>query len=195
MARGSYAIRRLTEHTDEARDVFGSDVSKTVTNTSNLAGHYSYSPERWRLFDGGKATGDRLEPEYNTVDEYNHTGDYHELKPAAGQTVIFESAERYRYVVSYEVEASFTLAINQELQGDDYVRCGFYDGTDGWFIEHNGDHAPEEVDMVLLRAGSEVYRTLTTLSTDDLRDSVDVVTNLLRRDRLASVVLVFSELG
>jgi len=168
MARGSYAMRRLTEYLDGARDVFGSDAVKTVSSESNLAGHYSYSPERWRLFDGDKDTGTRLEPEYNTVSEYNHTGDYHELKPSGGQTVIFESAERYRYVVSYEIEASFAVAINQELQGNDYVRCGFYDGDDGWFLEHNGGHAPDEVDMVLLREGGEVYRTTTTLYTDDL---------------------------
>jgi len=168
MARGSFAIRRLTEYFDQARDVFGSDTVKTVSNESNIAGHYPYSPERWRLFDGDKATGTRLAPEYDDVPEYNHVGDYHELRPSGGQTVVFESAERYRYVVSFETEASFALAINQELQGDDYVRCGFYDGTDGWFLEHNGDHAPDMVDMVLLRDGTEVYRTRTTLESDDL---------------------------
>ena len=154
--------------TPDNEDVFGSQSVKNVSNESNLAGHYAYSPERWRLFDGDKATGTRLAPEYDDVPEYNHVGDYHELKPSGGQTVVFESAERYRYVVNFETEVSFTPRINQELQGDDYVRVGFYDGTDGWFLEHNGGHAPDEIDMVLLRDGSEVYRTATRLSTDDL---------------------------
>jgi len=164
----SHAIGRLVEYLDTARDVFGDAAVKPVSNESNLAGHYQYSPERWRLFDGSKDTGERLEPEYNNVSEYNHAGDYHELRPDAGQTVIFESAERYRYVVSYEVEASFAAAINQELKGEDHVRLGFYDGTDGWFLEHNGSHAPDEVDMVSLRNGAEVYRRPATLYTEDM---------------------------
>jgi len=115
----------------ENTDVFGSQSVKNVSNETNLAGHYAYSPERWRLFDGDKATGTRLAPEYDDVPEYNHVGDYHELKPSGGQTVVFESAERYRYVVNFETEVSFTPRINQELQGDDYVRSAFTTGPTG----------------------------------------------------------------
>jgi len=150
-------------------DVFETQVTKTTTNESNLGGHYAYSPERWRLFDG---TGTRLFPEYesdvNALNEYTHTGDYHELSPAAGETVVFETAERYRYIVQYELEATFALALNQELSGDDRVRWGYYDDADGWFLEHNGGHAPDEVDMVARRDGSEVYRSPRTIESADL---------------------------
>jgi len=149
----------------EWADVFGDQSTKTTTNESNLAGHYAYSPERWRLFDG---QGTRLFPEYDSVPQYTHAGDYHELSPNAGETVIFETAERYRYVVQYELEATWALALNQELSGDDYIRWGYYDDSDGWFLEHNGSHARDAVDMVALRDGSEVYRTTTTIDTDDL---------------------------
>ena len=144
-------------------DAFGTPTVKTTTNESNLAGHYPYSPERWRLFKGDNSSGNRLFPEYNTVAEYNHAGDYHELQPAGGETIIFESAERYRYVVQYELEATWALAINQALNQNDYIRCGLYDGTDGWFLEHNGNHESNEVDLVLLRAGSEQYRQTETV--------------------------------
>lgn len=145
-------------------DVFRTQVTKTTTNESNLAGHYPYSPERWRLFKGSTASGNRLFPEYDSVPEYNHAGDYHELMPAGGETIIFETAERYRYVVQYELNATWAWAINQPLEGDDYVRCGYYDGTDGWFLEHNGGHATDDVDLVLLRDGTEQYRVTREVS-------------------------------
>ena len=158
----SKAVSRIQDFFRETRDVFNDDTAKTTTNESNLAGHYPYSPERWRLFTGSVASGNRLFPEYepdiNDLPEYTHAGDYHRLQPAGGETVIFETAERYRYTVQYELEATWAWAINQPLQGDDYVRCGFYDGTDGWFLEHNGGHATDEVAVVVLRDGTEQYR-------------------------------------
>jgi hypothetical protein len=155
----------INKRTERWTDVFETQTVKTTTNDSNLAGHYPYSQERWRVFKGSNDTGNRLFPEYNSVSEYNHAGDYHELQPAAGETIILESAERYRYSVQYELEATWAWAINQSLQGNDYVRCGFYDGTDGWFLEHNGGHSDREVDLVLLRNGSEQYRVTELIST------------------------------
>ena len=139
-------------------DLFNKLIADTTNNESNLASHYPYSPERWRLFKGSNASGNRLFPEYDTVSEYNHRGDVHELKPASGETIIFESAERYRYVVQYEILATWAFQINQELQSGDHIRVGLYDGDDGWFLEKNGDHADYKVDLVMLRDGSEVYR-------------------------------------
>jgi hypothetical protein len=144
-------------------DVFQAQVSRRTTNESNLAGHYEYNPERWRIYKTNNDESNRLYPEYNTVSEYNHTGDYHELKPAGGETIIFESAERFRYTVQYELEFTWAWAINQSLSGDDYVRIGYYDGDDGWFMEHNATHSSNEADFVLLREGSEQYRNTGTV--------------------------------
>lgn len=139
-------------------DVFEKLIADSTTNNSNLASHYPYSPERWRLFKGDTSSGNRLFPEYNSVSEYNHAGDVHELKPAAGETIIFESAVKYSYTVAYELAVSFAVRINQSLQSGDHVRFGYYDGTDGWFFEVNDTHGSNEADFVTLRSGSEKQR-------------------------------------
>lgn len=127
------------------------------TNVLDVASHYPYSPERWRLL----VDGSRVFPEYNTVSQYTHGGDVHEITPNAGETVVFQTAERPRYVVQYELASTFASNLNKagaDLQGDDRFRAGLYDGTDGWFIEHNSSHEADTVDIVELSAGSEVYR-------------------------------------
>lgn len=138
---------------EEWTDAFENQVSGR-TNVLDLAAHYSYSPERWRLF----VNGSRAFPEYGSVAQYTHSDDTHDLQPAGGDTVVFESAERPRYVVQYELAATWAFAVNQSLQGNDQLKIGLYDGSDGWYLEHRGDHADTEADFVLERAGSEVYR-------------------------------------
>lgn len=140
------------------RDAFGNDISDR-TNVLDLGAHYPYSPERWRLF----ADGSRIFPEYestiNDLSQYTHDEDTHDLSPAAGETVTLESAERPRYVVAYELAITWAFAINQSLTGDDQIQIGAYDGSDGWYLEHRGDH-PDDVtcDVVLERDSNEVYR-------------------------------------
>jgi len=150
------------------RDAFGNDIS-VRTNVLDLASHYPYSPERWRLF----ADGSRLFPEYessiNDLSQYTHNDDTHDLSPAAGETVTLESAERPRYVVAYELAVTWAFATNQSLTGDDRIRIGAYDGADGWYLEHRGNHPDDRTgDAVLERAGTEVYRETGA----DLREAV-----------------------
>jgi hypothetical protein len=153
MSNGSLAIRRLIEYLDETRDAFGNDISDR-TNVLDLAAHYPYSPERWRI----RVDGSRVFPEYTSVSQYTHDTDRHLLQPAAGETVVFESAERPRYVVQYELAATFSFALSQSLASGDLLRIGLYDGSDGWYAEQNGTHADDEADFVLERAGSVIYR-------------------------------------
>jgi len=138
---------------DEWTDGFDNQVSDR-TNVLDLAAHYPYSPERWRIF----VDGVRQFPSYDAVDQYTHDGDIHLLQPAAGETVVFQSAERPRYVVAYELAATFAFELNQSLSGNDTIKIGLYDGSDGWYFEHNGDHGDVEADLVSERDGSEVYR-------------------------------------
>jgi hypothetical protein len=150
------------------QDAFGNDISAR-TNVLDLAAHYPYSPERWRLF----ADGSRIFPEYasniDALSQYTHNEDTHDLSPAAGETVTLESAERPRYVVAYELAVTWAFEVNQSLTGNDRIRIGAYDGTDGWYIEHRGDHPDDRTcDAVLERDGSEVYRE----TGGDLRQAV-----------------------
>lgn len=140
------------------RDAFENEIA-TRTNVLDVAAHYPYSPERWRLF----ADGSRIFPEYeadiNDLSQYTHDEDTHDLSPAAGETVTLESAERPRYVVAYELAVTWAFACNQSLTGDDSIRIGAYDGTDGWYLEHRGDHPDDQTgDAVAERNGSVVYR-------------------------------------
>lgn len=153
MPDGSQAWRRLMEYLDKNRDAFNNDITDR-TNVLDLPAHYPYSPERWTL----SVDGTRQLIQYGDVAQYNHTGDRHELSPAAGETVVLESAERPRYVVAYELESSFSFALNQELSTGDHLRIGVYDGSDGWYFEQDGSHESGQGDFVLERAGTEVYR-------------------------------------
>ena len=135
------------------QDAFGNDITAR-TNVLDVASHYPYNPERLRLFvDGARAF-----PEYNSVSQYTHTGDVHELAPAAGETVTLESSERPRYVVQYELATTWAFRANQSLSAGDSIRIGLYDGTDGWYVEHAGDQPDAVADVVMERGGSEVYR-------------------------------------
>jgi len=154
MARGSFAWRKLTEYLDENRDAFDNDTTNR-TNILDLASHYPYSPERWRIF----VDGTRQFPSYDSVPQYTHDSDRHLLQPAAGETVVFESAEKPRYVVGYELEATFAHTVNQPLSPGDRVRVGAFDGEDGWYAEHRGDHAATEIDLMVKRNGSVVARS------------------------------------
>lgn len=151
-------------------DAFGNQVSAR-TNVLDIAAHYPYNPERWTL----SVDGSRVFPEYGAVSQYNHAGDYHELQPAAGETVTLESAERPRYVVQYELAATWAFAVNQSLASGDSIRVGLYDGSNGWYMEHTGDHPDDSTgDFVLERDGSAVYR----------REDVDLAKDVLSNRRL-----------
>jgi hypothetical protein len=144
--------RQLDNNSDAFRNL-----TVPRTNVLDIASHYPYSPVRWRIF----VDGNRVFPEYNTVSQYNHASDVHELTPNAGETVAFETTERPRYVVAYELAVTFAFNLNKaggDLQGDDRLRVGPYDGTDGWFLEHNPTHKADRADFVELDNGTETYR-------------------------------------
>jgi hypothetical protein len=89
---------------------------------------------------------------------------------------VLRTAERPRYVVQYELAATWAFAVNQSLQGNDQIKVGLYDfeSGDGWYMEHRGDHADDEADFVLERNSSEVYRETNA----DLHKAVTVFARL-----------------
>ena len=116
------------------RDLFGKGISDITTSRLNIPSAYEYNPERLRL----EVDGQVVQPEYDSVPQYNHTGKVHELIPqSAGETVALQSAERPSYVVQYESAASFAFAASKkagDLVGDDRIRVGRHDGGEGWEI-------------------------------------------------------------
>jgi hypothetical protein len=152
------------------QDAFGNQLARTTQNNADLAAHYRYSPERYRLYRNGS----RELLQYKDIDSYAYFDDQRSgdedafvLQPDGGDTLLFKTAERFRYTVNFVSEVSMALGINQELSGDDRVTLGLDtspegDLADGYFLEHRGDHAPDEVDVYEKRQGSVIGDKLTT---------------------------------
>jgi hypothetical protein len=160
------------------QDAFGNQLARTTQNNADLAAHYRYNPERYRFYRNGS----RELLQYEDIDAYAHFDDQRSgdedvfvLQPDAGDTLLFKTAERFRYTVNFVSEVSWSVAVNQELSGDDRVTLGLDtspegDLADGYFLEQRGDHDVNEVDVYERRQGSvigekqtvDVIRALTT---------------------------------
>lgn len=151
MLREDSSVVNRADYLYRTTDVFGKMIADGTRNVLDVPSHYPYNPERWRIM----VDGTRVFPEYDTVTQYTHGGDVHELTPAAGETVILETNELPRYVVQYEQVASFAWNLNKSLVSGDIARVGPFDDDNGWFIEHNGDHTDNQVDLVIRRDGTD----------------------------------------
>jgi len=160
------------------QDAFGNQLARTTQNNADLASHYRYNPERYRLYRNGS----RELLQYEDLATYDYFDDQRSgdedafvLQPDGGDTLLFKTAERFRYTVNFVSELSIALGINQTLSGDDRVTLGLDtspdgDLADGYFLEHRGDHDSDEVDVYERRQGSvidekqtvDVIRALTT---------------------------------
>lgn len=132
-------------------DVFGVPVRNVQRNVLDIASHYPINPERLRLF----VDGSRQFPQYGSVAQYNHAGPHHELIPGQGETVVLQTAERPRYSVGFQQLFSFAVGLSRDLAGGDVLRLGPYDDNDGWYIEHRGDQAADECDLVVRSGGTD----------------------------------------
>lgn len=139
-------------------DALGNQIASPTRNVLDIATQYNFSPERVRLFRNGS----REFVQYNTISQFTDAVDRWILQPDAGDTMHIESAESGTYVVNYLMQASWALALNQELSDGDYIRIGPYNGTDGWFLEQRGaDHTSQQADIIESSGGTE-----TTLESD-----------------------------
>lgn len=144
----------------EFADAFGSQVTKGTTNKADIAGHYPYSPERFRFF----VNGNRQFIQYNSVSQYNDIVDGHELSPAQGETATLTTTERFRYVVGYVSEPSMALQFSRSLESGDKAVIGYGDpdlnndmaSADGWFFIYTPDLADDEVTVAEYRNGTEL---------------------------------------
>lgn len=140
-------------------DAFGKLITNNPRTQLDIASQYNFSPERLRLFNNGS----RQFVHYGDTTNFNDGPDSYTLQPDGGDTMHIESAESCTYVVGTQMAATFAFQVNQELQGDDLIRVGPYNGSDGWYFEHRGDHADSKtVDLFIERNGS------TTLLEEDV---------------------------
>ena len=146
------------------QDAFDNQLARNTQNNADLAAHYRYSPERYRFYRNGA----RQLLQYKDLASYDYFSgrrsgdeDVFVLQPDGGDTVLFKTAERFRYTVNFVSELSKAMAVNQELSGDDRVTIGLDtspegDLSDGYFLEHRGDHDVSEVDVYEMRQGSVI---------------------------------------
>lgn len=154
----SFSSKDIEESIEKSDDIFGKRIADATTNVIDLASHYQFSPERLRLFTNGS----RQFVQYGETSGFTDAADVWQLSPAAGDTMHIESAESGTYTVNYTIQHSQAFGLNQELQDGDRLRCGPYNGTDGWYIEQRGaDHAADQVDLIQERGGTQ-----TTLAAD-----------------------------
>lgn len=166
MPKGSFSWRRFMEFLEQSREAFDRDVALGTTNEADLAAHYPYSPERYRLF----VNDTRQFIMYDGAPtEFEDGVDSFFLKPqTSGDVVTLKTAERYRYVVQYVIEWSFATQLNQQLQAGDVYAVGYGDpdlensnddtpgpNADGWFVYHNSSDADDEATLAEYRAGVE----------------------------------------
>lgn len=152
-------------------DVFGKKISDSTRNNADIAGHYPYSPERWRFFENSISESNRLFLEYTDDSRYDHQGfngrgnwDLHTIKPNAGDTLIFKTAERFRYVVGYESVPTWAFSINKALQSGDRITIGPTDFTDGWACRFSGDLGENQYKFIQFREGNETKSPTFSLS-------------------------------
>lgn len=132
-------------------DAFGRQITSNLRSELDIASHADFSPERIRLLKNGS----RQFVQYGDTSNFTDAPDTWDLEPAGGDTMVLESAESGTYVVGSDMATSFAFSINQSLQGNDSIRVGAYNGSDGWYIEHRGDHADDStVDLIVERNGS-----------------------------------------
>lgn len=165
MPGGSFGTHRITESIAHSDDAFGNRVVQNTINNADIAGHYPYSPERWRV----DVNGERQLIQYGSVAEYEDAVDVHRLQPqTSGDVVTMRTPELYRYVVGFVLEWSGAFQTNQPLGDGDVVVFGYGDpdlenatsdepgpGADGWFFYWNSSHGEGEVTVAQYRDGVE----------------------------------------
>lgn len=165
----------LTSGIDRGReDGFGNLSINKITNKINISSDKRYNPERHRVY----VDGQRQLIQYADIIQYNHAGDVHELKPSAGEKVLFRGAERFRYQVNFELLASFSYTLNQTLNAGDTIRVGLFDHSNGWFYERDGSMTMNEARLVVKRAGErKLTKTVILAKHDTIPTRLGLTTN------------------
>jgi len=144
-------LKRRDKRDRLSTDAFGKKIADGTTNAVDIPSFYTYNPERLRLQQDGTRVDPEDIPTKFTDNEANYT-----LTPDAGESLLFQTAERPRYVVGYESVASTAAKLNSTLGDGDTVRIGLRDNADPEneaYFEINGN---AENRLVIIKQGSEI---------------------------------------
>jgi hypothetical protein len=140
-------------------------IGDNTTNKSDIASHYNHSPERHRLY----VNDSRFLLQYNSTTKFADNPDNWTLKPNAGDTIEYYTAERFRYAVGYVISIGQAFQVNQSLQTGDKVVVGYGDAdlandmasADGWFVEFVPELPDDQGYITVYRDGNQVFKELT----------------------------------
>jgi hypothetical protein len=122
-----------TERQSSGVDAFDRPVT-TLSNKVDLPSSYPWSSERYRISINGTRTH---------IDDTTKVTDRRRdflVEPDAGDTIVFRTAERLRYVVGVEGLASWAWQLLNALGTDDRLRMGVSDlAGNGYYYEIVGD--------------------------------------------------------
>lgn len=162
----NYVINELKNLLFTSTDSFGNRLTRGTKNTVDVPSFYEFNEERHRLFQDDV----RVLPEDIPTKFTDREGNYL-LEPDAGEKLEIRTAERPRYVVGYEAEASASMQAETALGDGDTVTVGLADRQEplnAAFFEINGG---SDNRLVLIGQGSEV-----ATDTFEFPDGVDETT-------------------
>ncbi len=121
-------------------DAFNTPTIKTTGNSMDLPSYYDYSPERYRLY-----LNDTRTTPADIPNQFTDENEAFRISPDAGNEIHFHTAEKPRYIVGFEGQASMAAKMDTELGAGDTVEWGMNseEGGDdnGAYFEINGDNA------------------------------------------------------
>lgn len=151
----------LAELFRRSSDAFDKVIADGTTNTLDLPSTYPFSPERYRYNINGTRYRDITANTQITRNEGHFI-----INPNQNDDIKFFSAERPRYVVGNDSEASASTKFNTQLEAGDTFRIGINDFQtleNGAFIELNGGAADQ---LVILKEGTPIKTKEITLPDD-----------------------------
>lgn len=127
-------LRRAADQWSESSDAFGRLIADGTTNRGDLASHFRFTPESYRYYRNGSRVALQYDSTFrdtntDSTGTFDDSGDTYTLSPDADDTLILQSAERFRYVVAYESEFSQAWKANRSLEGDEAIRI-YFDGAE-----------------------------------------------------------------
>jgi len=150
------ASERIASGLDETSDAFGKLIADGTNNRADLTSAFTYSSESYRLYE----QGERVDLRYGAgEDVFTDERDVYKLTPGADNTLTFQTAKRFRYVVQYGAIWSQALQISRELEAGETIRI-YFDGSKPTepFLEdaHGLEVTSEGAVMFLNRNGSRL---------------------------------------
>ena len=125
--------RRTAESLESSQDAFGQLVTKGTRNTLDLPAFYDFSEERYRFIENGT----RIQDPNADSTRFTDQPQQFLLEPEAGDTLVFKTAEKPRYIVGSDAAVSWSFKfVNGLVYGTDTLTLFLGDAFE---IEYSGD--------------------------------------------------------